>query len=374
MFEYLGRRNSVLLFEVLLFEELKFDVVQTGALVRIHHVPICHINVLEHIGQIAAGQTDSQFFGLLRQVLGAQLLPERHVHAGRTDVGRCGHDDLAQTRYTQSDVHLTTTGKMERVQSHLSRWLTDRLCGQQANCFARLTMRSKIVRVDCLSEFAFRDRRMLSGLFFAVILVLESRLRDQLLAIIVDVVVDQTVHLFGEYAIVAGRIELEAGRVRSACVQISIFVSVFLRNGKPFVLDCLEVYRKLVLAKIVALLFSHFGQLLLIERRVAGSAIRSLIDHFFGGRHVVYLLPFMQILDVLLDLIGSRIVLQNFQLVLAWLQAIDVLRNQRKAFRFEELGFQNVQTIFAVQKLHHTLIRIAHRTVVVHHQTFQVFD
>ena len=53
------------------------------------------------------------------------------------DVGRGDSEDLLETRNTQSDVHVTTTGEMESVECHLRRRFTNRLSGQHTNGFAR---------------------------------------------------------------------------------------------------------------------------------------------------------------------------------------------------------------------------------------------
>ena len=60
------------------------------------------------------------------------------AHHGRLDVLRCRHDNLTQTRDTKCHVRGTVSSKVERVESHLCRWLTNALCGEQADIFARL--------------------------------------------------------------------------------------------------------------------------------------------------------------------------------------------------------------------------------------------
>ena len=48
-----------------------------------------------------------------------------HLHHRGLDFGSCKHEDLTEACYTESDIHLTATGCVERVQCHLGRRLTD---------------------------------------------------------------------------------------------------------------------------------------------------------------------------------------------------------------------------------------------------------
>mmetsp|Transcript_9878 Transcript_9878/g.24658 ORF Transcript_9878/g.24658 Transcript_9878/m.24658 type:complete len:470 (-) Transcript_9878:14-1423(-) len=91
--------------------------------------------------------------------------PHAHRHGRRFDVRRRAHEDLAQSRDAQRQVHVSASRKMEGVQRHLRGGLPYRLRGQQPHRLARLhdavkkleeEQRLELLLLECVLHFQDR--------------------------------------------------------------------------------------------------------------------------------------------------------------------------------------------------------------------------
>lgn len=88
------------------------------------------LEALEHFREVDARELEEQVaraplcaFVALGVVVDAQ----RALHCRCARVPAAEHQQLAKPRNAQRHVHLAATREVERVQRHLSRWLSDRL-------------------------------------------------------------------------------------------------------------------------------------------------------------------------------------------------------------------------------------------------------
>ncbi|KAH3666447.1 hypothetical protein OGAPHI_003443 [Ogataea philodendri] len=136
-------RDIVLFLVVLTVEELHVDLVRSRGLGSGGSSGLDHRNLADHLGEVDFGD------GFAESVGGSvvNIVQNRQCHLRRLDGGRCSHNNFSQTRNTKSNVSSTVTSKVECVQSHLSRWLTNRLRGNNTNSFSRIDQRSHVFQL-----------------------------------------------------------------------------------------------------------------------------------------------------------------------------------------------------------------------------------
>lgn len=107
-----------------------------------------HMSQNTNIQKIHLRETDpgEEFLKLLPLLPGLRVGQEGDIHRWCFDVSASCHQDLSQSRYSQGDVHLSTSSKVEGVESHLG--------GRFAY---RLWEKSSKHKVTC-STFIFKKR------------------------------------------------------------------------------------------------------------------------------------------------------------------------------------------------------------------------
>ena len=82
-----------------------------------------------NIQKIHLWETDSgeEFLKLLPLLPGPRVGQEGDIHRWCFDVSASCHQDLSQSGYSQGDIHLSTSGKVEGVEGHLGGGFTNRL-------------------------------------------------------------------------------------------------------------------------------------------------------------------------------------------------------------------------------------------------------